>query len=156
MTLKKNIRQKTSLYIFYFLSIIAIAYGLMYLFKNDIMSYHYAFLRMDKTQINNFNPHIIKLMLALMKVSGACFVSVGVTAFIITDRLFKNGEKWALWCLISLFSLSLIPMFFVTLNIANNIPAGGIKPPWQFTLAMLILLLVAILLSVIKRKINNK
>ena len=155
MLLKRNIKQKTSIYIFYFLSIIAIAYGLMYLFKNDIMSYHYAFLRMDKTQINDFNPHIIKLMLALMKVSGACFVSVGVTAFIITAKPFKKGERWALWCLISLFSLSLIPMFFVTLNIANNIPAGEIKPPWQLTLVMLILLIIAVLLSCIKKRNKN-
>ena len=152
---KQNTKQKISIYIFYFLSIIAIAYGLMYLFRDDIMSYHYAFLRMDKTQINDFNPHIIKLMLALMKISGACFVSVGVTAFIITGKLFRNGEKWALWCLISLFSLSLIPMFFVTLNIANNIPSEGIKPPWQLTLVMLILLIIAILLSCIKKTNRN-
>lgn len=155
MLLKRNIKQKISIYIFYFLSVIAIGYGLMYIFRNDIMSYHYAFLRMDKTQINNFNPHIIKLMLALMKVSGACFVSVGFTALIITAKPFKNGEKWALWCLISLFSLSLIPMFFVTLNIANNIPSEGIKPPWQLTLTMLILLIIAVLLSCIKKTHRN-
>ncbi len=155
MIKKQNVRKKISIYIFYFLSIIAIAYGLMYLFKNDIMSYHYAFLNMDKTQINDFNPHIIKLMLALMKVSGACFVAVGSTALIITAKPFRNGEKWALLCLISLFSLSLIPMFFVTLNIANSIPSGGIKPPWWLTLAMIILLIIATLFSLNKRTNQN-
>ena len=104
MFIKINIKQRISIYIFYFLSIIAIAYGLMYLFKNDIMSYNYAFLKMDKTQITNFNPRIIKLMLVLMKVSGACFVAVGSTALIITARFLKKGERWTLWCLISIFS----------------------------------------------------
>ena len=133
--------------IIYIVSVIAITFGGVYLFKSDIMPYHYAFLELNYNELVNLNNKLIPLFLALMKVSGATFISVGIAGIINTRILYINKSKRAWWSLLLMFVLSLVPMLYVTLNIANAIKDGEPNPPWYLTLIMLIMLLSALIMT---------
>ncbi len=140
--------------IIYTVSVIAIAFGGMYLLKSDIMPYHYAFLELNHNELINLNNKLTPLFLALMKVSGAAFIAVGIAGIINTRILYINKSKRAWWSLLLMFVLSLVPMLYVTLNIANAIKDGEPKPPWYLTLIMLVMLLSALIMTY--KYVNNK
>jgi cytochrome bd-type quinol oxidase subunit 2 len=146
MTKKTRLRHKIAKWIFIFLSLGAIAYGFMYLFRSHLMGYHLAYLKLSENEINQFNDRLLSLYHALMQVSGAGMVAIGFAAFLITLIPHKREEKWAWWTLLVLFSLSLVPMFVTTFHIAQNISSGP-TPPYYLTVIMFGLMLIAQILT---------
>jgi len=149
-------KQKTAEWLFYLLSVVAVAFGAMYLFRGHIMPYHIAYLGMSESEIAAINPRLVALPVALMRVSGGTFIAVGVSAFLITLFSFRKGSVSAWWTLMTLFSISLIPMFFVTVEIAMGVPKGEQQPPWWLTLAMLAILAFALIISFIPSRYYDK
>ena len=48
----------------------ALLFGYLYLIKQGLMDYHYAYLQMNETQIVDFNPRIFDLMITFKKIIG--------------------------------------------------------------------------------------
>ncbi|MFH2094539.1 MAG: hypothetical protein ABIJ16_02470 [Bacteroidota bacterium] len=132
------------MYILLILSVISFGFGLMYLLRCHLMNYHISFLAMTETQLNDINPAIVKLFLALIHVSGSAIISIGIGTFLIAFFPYRDGKQWAWWCLLMMFTMSLVPMFYVTYTIAQAIPDGLPKSPWWLTLIMFVLMLVAL------------
>ncbi len=150
-----SICHKIATILFYIISVAAIGFGAMYFFRHHIMDYHVAFLGMSEDEIKSFNPKLIDLLLAMIHIMGATFITIGITGLIITYSSFRKGVKWAWYSLFVLFTLSLTPMLFITHKIASAIPDGESKPPWWLTLAMLIVMAIALILSWPKKQFNN-
>jgi hypothetical protein len=148
-------RHKIAKWIFIFLSLGAVAYGVMYLATPHLMSYHLAYLGMTEEQINQLSVRFLPLYHALMQVSGAGMVAIGFAAFLITLIPHKREEKWAWWTLLVLFSMSLVPMFLTTFHIAQNISSGP-KPPYYITIIMFVLMLIAQILTFPYLRRKNK
>jgi hypothetical protein len=146
MTKKTLLKRKIAHWIFIFLSLGAIAYGLMYLFRPHLMAYHLAYLKLSENDINQFSDRLLSLYHALMQVSGAGMVAIGFAALLITLIPHKREEKWAWWTLLVLFTFSLVPMFLTTFHIAGGIQTGP-KPPYYLTIIMLGLMLIAQILT---------
>jgi hypothetical protein len=140
-------KKRIATIIFLILSLIAFGFGLLYVFRENLMGYHIAFLGVNTSELNEFSPRVLQLYLALMRVAGSCMIAIGIGALLITLIPHKNEEPWAWWTLFVLFSASLTPMYFVTHHIARYIPEGQPKPPSILVLIMLGLLLISLVLS---------
>lgn len=138
--------------ILYLLSAISIVFGLIYLLRTDIMPYHHAFLGMTVEELDQLSPKLMSLYLALMKVSGANSFAIGLASVFLVMFPFRQRKAWSWWCLLLLYLSALVPLFFITFNVASQIPDGQSKPPWVLTLAMIALLGAALGISFYKKK----
>lgn len=137
---------KISSYLFYLLSVITIAFGGLYFFRTDIMPYHYSFLHASSSEINTFNPNIIELMLAFMKIIGSSYIGIGAAVILITKMGILKKKAWAWWSILVVMSFPLSVTFWITVVVCNNITEGS-KPPWYLALGMLVLLVLALIFS---------
>ena len=137
---------KISSYLFYLLSVITIAFGGLYFLRTDIMPYHYSFLQVSSSQINAFNPNVIELMLAFMKIIGSSYIGIGTAVILITKIGILKNKAWAWWSILLVMSFPLAVTYWITVMVSLNIEEGP-KPPWCLALGMLILLVLALILS---------
>jgi cytochrome bd-type quinol oxidase subunit 2 len=144
MTKKTRLKHKIAHWIFIFLSAASALYGVMYLFYPHLMSYHLAFLEVRCEK--DIPERMFQLYRALMQVSGAGMIAIGIASAVITMIPHKKEEPWAWWTLMCLFTFSLVPMFFTTFHIAQNITHGS-KPPYYLTIIMFGLMLIAQILT---------
>ncbi len=136
-------KKQVPIYVLVFLSLIIIAYGVLYMFRNDIMSYHAAFLGLTDIQLIAFNKHIIPLYLTLIRITGACMIAIGLTSLVIVLGPLRLGHRWAWWSLITLLPLPLLVTFLLSYNIAGTIHTGP-KPPYWLAGGILVLFLAVI------------
>ncbi len=137
---------KISSILFIVISVIAVLYGMLYLFSGKIMGYHEAFIGLSYDELCLQNQNIAKLIVGLMHIVGACFVSIGIGVFIISQQLKKQFSKSLWWAILFLLLISLSVMLYVTSYIASNI-ASGVKPPWYLVLFLIITTVIALVLS---------
>jgi hypothetical protein len=135
-------KNKIPIYLLAILSLVIIAYGILYLFRNDIMNYHFPYLRMSEEQLSRFNQHIIPLYLTLIWISGSCMIAIGLTSFLIVIGPLRKEEGWAWWLLITLLPLPLIVTTLASYHIAATIPSGPKPPYWLGGLILALFLLV--------------
>ncbi len=143
--------------LFYLVVAGGLIFGVMYLFRSDIMPYHYSFLDLSKEALDDFSPRIIELMVVLMKVGGANFLAICAASVFIVAVPFRNNKTWAKWALLFVFSISLVPLFFITWFVASHVPQGEPAPPWYLTLILQAMVIVAFALSLfIKKQDENR
>lgn len=144
----KNLSKlKIASILFYILSVGTIGFGSLYFFRSDIMPYHYAFLNLSYEELVNFNPNILKLMIAFMKIIGSSFIAVGIGVAIITYRGIRNKQAWAWWSIFVIYLFPIVTTYIITLIISNSITIGP-KPPSWLALSMIITLLLALIFSI--------
>lgn len=150
--MKTSTLNKISNIIIYSVSIGAIAYGVLYLFRSNIMNYHEAFVGLTETELNNFNPRIVDLMLTFINIIGSTFISVGLASIFITAFFIKKERKKVLIIVILTYTISLIPLLIFTHAVASGISEGGVKPPWWITLVMICLLFLAVIIPLFQKR----
>lgn len=121
----------------YVVSAGALFWGLVYLFTPTIMPYHERFLGMAHEQLE---PKVALLFLALIRVAGAAFLSIGIALVMLVTGPFSRGDKWTWWIILVMALLTLIPLLFITLNI-------GLYTPWWAVGVMIILVIAAMVIS---------
>ena len=154
MTTKKSISLRIAIILFYILSAGTIAFGSLYFFRSDIMPYHYSFLNLTPTELTNFNPNILKLMIAFLKIIGSSFIAIGIGIAIITFRGIRQEKAWAWWSIFVIYFFPIVTTYIITLIVSNNIIEGP-KPPSWLALSMIIDLFLALILSVRILKCNE-
>ena len=123
-------KRRFSIYILAILSVIIMAWGLLYLFRIHIMNYHVAYLAMTEKQLNEVDQHIVPLYLTLMKITGACMLGIGATTLVITLGPLRHRQRWGWWSLITLLPVPLIITSVLTYQVAVQIPSGPTPPYW--------------------------
>ncbi len=144
--------KKISVWLYYVNAIIAIGFGALYFFKNNMMDYHYAFMEMDAAQINDFNSRILILMEALKKIVGAGLIGIGIGAFTITHFALRDQDNKGANVLA--FLTLMIPnttLLLISHYVAGQITSGP-KPPWMLSVLALVLIIIAFILYFIPSK----
>ena len=154
MTAKKNISFKIAIILFYILSVGTVAFGSLYFFRSDIMPYHYSFLHLTPEELTSFNPNILKLMIAFLKIIGSSFIAIGIGVAIITFRGIRQEKAWAWWSILVIYLFPIATTYIITIIVSNNITEGP-KPPSWLALSMIIDLFIALILSVKILKCNK-
>ena len=116
---------------------IAIIFGLIYCFTQDLMPYHKAYTGLTIADIAQFNPKFAFLTMIFLRVIGVYLIGYGILLAFIAVKGFLKAEKWA-WGAV------------LTGGLATNLPTLAItytvKGPWIAALITLILLVIALIL----------
>lgn len=136
-----NMRMKVAFTCHLLATLIAAAFGFVYLLRGEFMPYHAVAVGIAWNQVDSsFQVLIVGLMRA---VGGAC-LAVAVLEFILILVPFRQGAKWARWAIpaggLIIAGTALYAMAYVALNT----PA---TPPWPAPAAAGLLLVVGLLLS---------
>lgn len=135
--------RRLSIYVIAFLSLIVIAWGLLYLFRIHLMNYHVAYLNMTEAQLAEVDRNIVPLYLTLMKITGACMLGIGMTTLLITMGPLRRGQPWGWWGLITLLPVPLAMTSLFTFQVASRIAIGP-RPPYWLAMGILVVFLAAI------------
>jgi hypothetical protein len=136
-----NMRMKAAFACHFLATLIAVAFGLVYLLRGEFMPYHAVAVGMSWNQVDSsFQVLIVGLMRAL---GGAC-LAVAVLQFILLLVPFRRGEKWACWAIPAGGLVIAGTALYVMVYVALNTPA---TPPWPAPAAAGLLLVVGLLLS---------
>lgn len=128
-------KQKTASFIYSALGIVSILLGLIYLFSPEFMSYHREAVGIDWTELP---PAFQVLILALIKVTGAGWVSMGIALLILLHFAFNRGQVWAGWAIPLIGLIFYGPTLYVTTWVTLNTPGTA---PWYGSLIAVIMLL---------------
>jgi hypothetical protein len=116
-----------------FLSLVGLAYS----FYPRIMPYHERFLGLSHEQLE---PKVAGLFLALLRVAGASFLSIGAGLALLVRGPFAKGKSWAWWVILVMSALLLLPLLVITIRI-------GWFTPWWGVAILIVLTAIALLLS---------
>jgi hypothetical protein len=73
-------------------------------------------------------PAMQVLILALMKVAGGGWFTVGVVILLLLAFPFRNDRKWAVYALPGVILMFYLPNLWATLLVLQHTPGN---PPWQ-------------------------
>lgn len=128
---------KKACILLYIVAVVAIIFGLIYLFSPAIMPYHERFLGM---KYKDLDPRMGKLLLTLMKICGSAFIVIGLTLAVLVRIPFSRNEKWAEKIIYIISFGTLVPLLGLTINI-------GLFTPWWIVALALLLVIAAMILS---------
>ena len=129
-------KQKIALYIYYSLAVTSLFLGSIYLLSPQFMWYHRQAIQTDWVDLS---PQFQILVLALMKVTGAGWVAMGVALLILLHFGFLRGQTWAGWAIPLIGLIFYGPTLYVTAWVTLNTPGTA---PWYGSLIAVILLLL--------------
>ncbi len=115
--------------------------GFVYLLSPQFMSYHAEAIGVGW---HGLEPSFQVLFLALLKVSGAGFVGVGVALGVLLFLPFRRRERWAHWAIPAVGLAFWVPTLYATVTVTLKTPASA---PWQGNLASVMSLIVGFILS---------
>lgn len=118
-----NSKLKTACIVLYVVGVIAIAYGLVYLFIPTLFPYHKRYLGIPLTDLP---PHVVDLYLLIYRGVGAAMLSIGTTLIMLVKGLLSKGNRWAWWTIAAMMGLTLVPLLFITRSVGPYTPWWGI------------------------------
>lgn len=118
-----NSKLKTACIVLYVVGVIAIAYGLVYLFIPTLFPYHKRYLGIPLTDLP---PHVVDLYLLIYRGVGAAMLSIGTTLIMLVKGLLSKGNRWAWWTIAAMMGLTLLPLLFITRSVGPYTPWWGI------------------------------
>ena len=129
--------------------VILVVFGVIYAFRSEFMPYHSDAVGMPWSEVS---PSFQILILALMRVVGCAFLTVGFLFVILLFVPFRQGLGWARWTIPAAGLLVCSGTLYATLYVGFNTPAS---PPWIAPVIASMFLLAGLLLS-IKQPKNMK
>lgn len=121
-------------------------FGFRYLFCDTVLPYHQQAIGTDW---NELGPGLQLLLNSLVKLSASAFFLAGISSIALLAIPFRKGEVWAKWSIAIIQISFLCFALFTPINVAVKTDAST---PWPFSLATLIMGIVAFLLSGISRR----
>jgi hypothetical protein len=108
---------------------VSLALGLTYLLRDTFMPYHRAALGVPWEAVD---PAVQTLLLALMTVTGAGWIALGLVTLLLIAIPLVRGERWARLAIPALFLVFYVPAVLATVTVLQDTPA---TPPWYGNLA---------------------
>lgn len=106
------------------ISLISLALGSIYIFRESFMPYHQQALQL---QWNELDGSLQVLILALMDVAGAGWITLGLAILVLTFGPFRAGKRWARLLIPGAIIVFYVPTLIATLNVTHLTPATA---PW--------------------------
>lgn len=116
-------------------------WGAMYLTRSEFMPYHSVAAGVSWSSVP---PGLQVLVLGLLKLAGASWLTTAVAVIIILQFPFRAGAAWARWAVPVVALLHYAGVAIAMAYVASNSPA---QPPWAATLAGAVLVLAGAVLS---------
>ncbi len=136
-----DVRDKIAFVIYFVGSLALIAFGIAYLFCSTIMPYHQEAINMNWEELST---GLQILFQALIKVAAAGFFVTGISALVLLFIPFRKGAPWAHWAIPLVGIVWNGFTLWVTATVAIKTHA---LTPWPATLAGIIFIIVAFVLS---------
>jgi hypothetical protein len=134
-------KQKIAFFIYYSLAVTSLFLGTIYLLSPQFMWYHSQAIEMDWIDLS---PPLQILLLALMKVTGAGWVALGVSLLILLHFGFLRGHSWSRWAIPLIGLIFYGPTLYVTIWVTLNTPGTA---PWYGSLLAVMMLLMGFSLA---------
>ena len=131
--------QLLSLCAFGLAGLLALAFGLRYLFTREFMPYHAAVLGKPWAELE---PRLQAIILGMLRVAAGGLLGFGCTLFWLLLPL-QRGEAWAAWAALTISLVVTGPVLYVVVWLRRVAP--GAKTPVIPTLAGMVLALVGAL-----------
>src|SRR3954465_6439790 len=120
-----------------------IVFGVRYMRREAFLPYHAA---VAGTSWAELDPGVQVVILAMLKIIGAGFATLGVTLLWLSFALYE-GARWAPWAILTTSATALGPMLHVALKLRAFRPDA--QTPVRPTLSMIILVVLGFGLSVL-------
>ena len=125
--------------------LLALLFGLRYLFTREFMPYHAAVLGKPWTQLE---PRLQAIILGMLRVAAGGLLGFGCTLFWLLLPL-QRGEAWAAWAALTISLVVTGPVLYVVVWLRRVSP--GAKTPVIPTLAVMALTVVGALAFLVGR-----
>lgn len=131
--------QLVSLCAFGLAGLLALVFGLRYLFTREFMPYHAAVLGKPWAALE---PHLQAIILGMLKVAGGGLLGFGCTLLWLLLPL-QRGQAWAAWAALTISLVVATPILYVVIWLRRVSP--GAKTPVIPTVAVMALAIVGTL-----------
>ena len=131
--------QTLSLITFSLAALLALAFGVRYVFTREFLPYHATVLGKPWSQLE---PRLQSIILGMLKVAGAGLVGCGCAVLWLLLPL-QRGEAWAAWAATTTFLAATGPILYVVLWLRRVSP--GARTPVAPTVAAMALVIVGAL-----------
>lgn len=120
------------------IAIIFVAFGIVYLTRSEFMPYHQVALQREWEKIEK---ELQTLILALMRVTGGCFLGTGVTIILLIFAYLKSQILIILWIIPVLASLTSLGAVYATVLVKTRTPGN---PPIKLSLLSIVLIILGV------------
>lgn len=120
-----------------------ILFGVRYMRREAYLPYH---ADVAGKSWNELDPGVQTIILGMLKVIGAGFVTLGVTLLWLCFAL-HEGVRWAPWAILTVSAVALGPMLYVAAKLRTFRP--GAQTPVRPTLAMMVLIVAGVGLALL-------
>ncbi len=105
-------------------SLISLGLGSIYVFSDSFMPYHGQALQLQWSELDG---SLQVLILALMDVAGAGWITLGLVIIVLLIGPFRSQQRWARFLIPGAIVVFYGPTLMATLNVTNLTPATA---PW--------------------------
>lgn len=124
-------------------TLILVAFGVLYLFRGEFMSYHAVAVGRSWAEVE---PAFQTLILALMKTIGGGFLAAAFAMIVILVKPFRKAQRWSLWTVPVTGLIAAVATLYVTINVILNTSAS---PPWTAAAGGIVLLILGFIFSIL-------
>jgi hypothetical protein len=117
------------------------AWGLVFLLRSEFMPYHAVAVGMPWSEVP---PPFQVLILTLYKLAGGAWVVIALSLFLLLFGPFRQGVPWARRAIPALILVQGAGVMHAMAYITRNSSA---TPPWTFTVAVMVLAVVAFVIA---------
>ena len=122
-----------------------VLFGVRYMRRGEYLPYHAA---VAGKSWNELDPGVQVVILGMLKIVGAGFVTLGVSLLWLCFAL-HEGAWWAPWAILTVSAIALGPMLYVATKLRAFRPEA--KTPVRPTVAMMLLIIVGVGFSLLAR-----
>ena len=131
-------------------ALLGFVFALIYLLRPEFMDYHAIAVHETWAEVD---PGFQILIIALMRVSGGGFLGVSLAITMLLYIFLKQDKVWPITAIFFIGQSILIPTLYATLLVKYH---TGANPPWIAAVIAIVILLVAWILALIRKKNKQK
>lgn len=137
-----NLKLKLSAAIYTANIFIMFVIGLLFVFKQEFMSFHSDVIQTDWQSLDT---QFQILYLGMMRTEGAGFLAAATALTFLLYFPFKKREVWSLWAMTIIGIVEYFPTLVANIYVASVTEA---TPPWLLMLLLIMSLVLALVLGV--------
>lgn len=136
-----NKRDKIAFTIYLVVILLGFAFGISYLACSTIMPYHHQAIGL---KWEDLEPGLQVMLQNFVNFAGAGFITGSMSCLIMLLIPFRRGEPWDRWAIPLVLMVFNALCLYVSATVAAKNDAS---PPWQLSIAMLVIIFFGFLIS---------
>jgi hypothetical protein len=140
-----KLRRRVVLTCYWLPALGSVAFGLFYLSRTEFLPYHADAAGLAWSEVE---PGMQTLLVAVLRIAGAGFVTTGLAMTVLLLIPFRRGERWASWA-VPLLGLVMSGVTLYAAGVVRSRTPG--EPPLALAVAGVVLLLLGAGLALTER-----